>query len=423
MLQYVWGTFTATILIRGARQLLTLRGPRRARRGAELNELGIIADGALLIRDGIIEQIGPSRMVENLAGARDAVEINAAGRVVMPGFVDSHTHLVFPPPGDPLMDLARCVRTVRTGTAKRLAYRTRGYLNTMARHGTTTVEAKTGCALDDRAEYKLLRVLRALNRDPVEVVPALLLRMPEDPKGEDGFTQFVSGWYLGGLLPRIRARKLANLVAVAWEQNTELHPIFQRWLQEARALGFRCKIHADQEGAGPAIQAATDHLVLSVDHLEHASEAEAGMMAGSPTIATLLPYPTYQRRSRPAPARALIDAGVAVPLASDFSPSSTPNLNMQVVVALACRHMGLTPAEAIHAATINGAHALNCGERTGSLEVGKPADLIMLNISDYREMAQHFGTNLVHLTMKRGEFIYQEGDVAKRTVSEVHPHR
>src|ERR1035438_1188358 len=155
MLHYGGVKDTGTILIRVARQLLTLRGPHGARRGTDLNELGIIPDGALLIRNGIIEEIGPSRRVENLAGARDAVEINASGRVVMPGFVDSHTHLVFAPPGntDPQLEIA--VRGVRTGTAKRLMARTRSYLQSMARHGTTTVEAKTGCGQDERAELKL----------------------------------------------------------------------------------------------------------------------------------------------------------------------------------------------------------------------------------------------------------------------------
>src|SRR5271157_662718 len=223
MLHYGWSCDTGTILIRGARQLLTLRGPHGTRRGADLNELGIIPDGALLIRDGVIEEVGPSRRVENLAGARDAVEINAAGRVVMPGFVDSHTHLVFPPPGNTDAELESAVRVVRTGTAKRLTARTRSYLQSMARHGTTTVEAKTGCGPDDHAELKLLRVLGTLQHDPVDVVATLLLRLPGDVPDRGRSAAAVTEWYVRELLPRIRQRRLAHFVDVAWDEDAALH--------------------------------------------------------------------------------------------------------------------------------------------------------------------------------------------------------
>jgi imidazolonepropionase len=413
-------TDTGTILIRGARQLLTLRGPNGARRGADLDELGIIPDGALLIRDGLIDQVGPSRRLENVSGARDAIEINAAGRVVMPGFVDSHTHPLFPPPGIPASDFENAVRSVRSATAKRLAAHTRSQLQSMARHGTTTVEAKTGCGPDDRAELKLLRVLATLQRDPVDVVPTLLLRLPAGVSAGHSANE-AADWFIRELLPRVRQRGLARFVDVAWDANVEVHAALGRCLEAARSQGFSCKIHADQESPSAAISMAMGQVGISVDHLEHATKAEVALMAGGRTVATLLPYPSFQSRRTGAPARALIDAGVPLALASDFSPRYAPNLNMQVVVALACLHMELTPAEAISAATINGAYALDCGDKIGSLELQKEADLLILNISDYREMAHHFGTNLVHLTMKRGEFIYKEGEVAKQTVEDVHP--
>lgn len=422
MLQYRLGEQLGRILIRGARQLLTLRGPQAARRGSDLNEVGIVADGALLIRDGVIEQVGPSRRVENLAGARDALEINAAGRVVLPGFIDSHTHLVFPPPENTPAELEDAVRIVRTATAKRLIDRTRVHLQAMARHGTTTVEAKTGCAMDSRAEFKLLRVLHLLGREPVDVVATVLMRMPENLPPGGNAAQAVTDWYLNELLPRVNARKLARFVAVAWNRDSTLHPFFRLWIEGARARGLGCKIHAGRDSAGAAVAMATDQLVSTVDHLEHATGGEAAPLAGSPVIATLLPYAAFRRRSEAPPARNLIDSGAPVALASDFSVGQTTNVNMQVVVALACLDMDMTPAEAISAATINGAHALGCAGRTGSLEVGKAADLLVLNVSDYREIAHNFGTNLVHLTMKRGEFIYQEGNVARRSVAELHPN-
>ena len=422
MLQYRLGEQLGRILIRGARQLLTLRGPQTARRGRDLNEIGIVADGALLIRDGVIEQAGPSRRVENLAGAREALEINAAGRVVLPGFVDSHTHLVFPPPENTPSELDDAVRVVRTATARRLIDRTRSHLQAMARHGTTTVEAKTGCVMDSRAEFKLLRVLHLLRREPVDIVATVLMRMPENLPPGSNAAHAVTDWYLNQLLPRVNSRKLAQFVAVAWDPDSEWHPFFQRWIEGARAQGFGCKIHAGRESAGTALAVAMDQLVTTVDHLEHATGGEAALMAGSPVIATLLPYAAFERHSNAPPARNLIDSGVPVALASDFSVGQTTNVNMQVVVSLACLHMGMTPAEAISAATINGAHALGCAVRAGSLEVGKAADLLVLNVSDYREIAHNFGTNLVHLTMKHGEFIYEEGNVAKRSVAELHPN-
>ena len=401
--------------------MLTLRGPQAARRGSELNELGIIPDGAVLIRDGVLIEVGTSRRVENLAEARDAFEINAAGRVVMPGFVDSHTHLLIPPPGSPDSDPERAVRSIRTSTVKRLTARTCNHLHSMARHGTTTVEAKTGCGPDDRAEIKLLRVLAALKKGLVDVVPTVLLRMPGAARADTVAAEAVADWYIHELLPKVRQRKLARFVDLVWEADSQVYACFQRYLQAASGLGFGCKMHADKERPAAAIAMAVKNRAVSVDHLEHATDGDAANLTGCKTIATFLPYPCFQRRGLSAPARALIEAGVPVALASDFNPRHTPNLNMQTVVALACLQMGMTAGEAISAATINGAHALHCADRTGSIEPGKQADLLILNTADYREMAHHFGMNLVHLTMKRGEFIYKEGEVAKRGMEELRP--
>jgi imidazolonepropionase len=164
---------------------------------------------------------------------------------------------------------------------------------------------------------------------------------------------------------------------------------------------------------------AVEHRVASIDHLENATADDAAMLAGVSTVATLVPGASFGDGERNAPARALIDAGAAVALATNFNPHHTPSLNMQTVVSLACLRMGMTVAEAISAATINGAHALRCASRVGSLEFGKSADILMLNVSDYRELGRHFGTNLVHMTMKRGKFIYKEGDVAPRPAEEL----
>jgi len=386
-----------------------MRTPKGPRRGFALNELSIISDGALLIRDGVVLQVGPARRVENLALAADAVEINAAGRVVMPGFVDSHTHLAFP-----LVSSAHgdddAARVVRAHTGQRLTVKAQAYLEAMARHGTTTVEAKTGCGMDEFAESKMLRVLSVFRQDPVQVIPSFLLRLPQRVNGGANVRE-AAAWDMSDLLPTIRRRGVARFADVAWDADPERLELFDQYLEVARCLGFSCKIHADQLDPSAAVARAVNHPVVSIDHLEHASEADARILGSADVIATILPCASF-RDGRHAPARALVDSGVAIAVATNFNPHHTPTLNMQTVVALACR-MGLTVAEALSAATINGAHALGCADRVGSLEPGKSADVLLLNVSDYRDLAHTLGTNLVHMTMKRGKVIYREGAVMR----------
>ncbi|MGD0496820.1 MAG: amidohydrolase family protein [Bryobacteraceae bacterium] len=395
-----------TTLIRGARQLLTVRGPRGPRCGPALKELGVIQDGALLIRDGVIAEVGPTRRVENLGAARQAEEINAAGRVVMPGFVDSHTHLILPPAGGG-DDVARAIRAIG---GLRLKMRAQGCLQAMARNGTTTVEVKTGCGPDSSGENKVLRVLANLKSDPLEVVPTFLFRLP--PSADEGQLRSAAEWAVREMLPRLRKRRLARFADLAWEAGAERAEIFARYLDAAHRLGFGVKMHADGLGVGAAVVMAVGRFATSIDHLECASAAEAALLAGSCTIATLLPCEPFQNGTGDAPARDLIDAGAAVALASNFNPRLSPMPNMQTVVELACLRMGMTAAEAISAATINGAHALGRADRIGSLELGKYADVLILNVSDYRELARGFGTNLVRTAIKRGERIYEEGEVS-----------
>ena len=404
---------TGTFLIRGARQLLTLRGPKEPRCRAALADLGIIHDGSLLIRDGIVEEVGTTRRVENLASARGAMEINAAGRVVMPGFVDCHTHLAFPPLGGPDADDQSATRLVRSSTHQRLEARARSHVEAMARHGTTTVEAKTGCGADESAEIKILRVLSALKRDPLDVVSTFLLHLPSDESGEEARRQAMES-VSTELLPKIRRRRLARFADLVWDSDGVSAEGFARYLERARGLGFACKIHADERSPAAAIATAVEHLVVSIDHLEHATAADVLPLGDCPTMVTLLPGVSFHNGGYQAPARALIDAGAALALATNFNPRHTPTLSMQAVVALACLRMGLTAAEAISAATINGAHALGCSDRVGSLEPGKSADLLLLDVSDYRELARQFGVNLVRMTMKRGKLIYKAGEVARR---------
>ena len=301
------------------------------------------------------------------------------------------------------------MRALHTVTAQRLEVRARACLDAMARHGTTTVEVKTGCGLDEGAESKLLRVLHALRRQPIDLIPSFLFRLPSRLNGG---SMHATEWVVAELLPKIRRRGVARFADLAWDCDPALLPCFDRYLEAARELGFFRRIHADGLRPAAAVALAVQHEVVGIDHLEHATASQARQIAETGIMTTLLPNASFSGDGPEAPARALIDAGVAVALGSNFNPHHTPALNMQTVVAMACGRLGMAIEEAISAATINGAHALGCAQKVGSLEPGKSADLVILNAGDYRCLQYSIGTNLVHLTMKRGKFIYKEGDVA-----------
>lgn len=406
-----------TTLVRGARQLLTLRGDGGPRRGDALRDLGIVPNGAVLIKDGVIVDAGPARRIEKLPAARRAQEIDATRRVVMPGFVDSHTHLVFGRPrlADYEMRLAGAsyaeiaaagggilssVKAVRGMSAARLAAQARASLAAMALHGTTTLEAKSGYALDEAGELKTLRLLARLNGCPLDIVPTYLgahIPPPEYRGKPDAYID----WMTAEMMPQIRRRKLARFVDVYCDSGAFTLEQSRRYLEQGRRLGFGLKIHAEQFARTGAARLAVELEATSADHLEHASDEDIRALAHSNTIATLLPGSVFHLGLRAyAPARALIEAGAAVALATDFNPGTSPTCSMQMVLSLACTEMRMSPAEAISAATINGAHALGRADRIGSLEPGKQADLLLLKVSDYRELPYYFGTNNVHLTIK-----------------------
>lgn len=411
-------------MIRGARQLLTLHGAQGPRRGNDLNELGIIHDGALLVRDGVVQQVGTTRRVENLAEARDAIEISAAGRVVMPGFIDSHTHLLWPSPDATEEDFRVAASMVRTSSAKRLVGRARRHLDAMARHGTTTVEVKVGGPAgnpdaDDAVEVKLLRVLAALDHDPLDVIPTLLLRLPRtdgDAARWDAVERIC-----GNLLPKIFRRRLARFADMEVNGDEESVPLFERFAAAAGQAGMAMKIHRAWGNAAQAVELANGNPVASIDHAEQTPPDEADALGSFAGVSTLLPENTLGGGQLHERARHLVDGGAAIALASNFHPRRSPMLSLQAVIAMACTPPGLTVAEAVSAVTINAAHAAGRGARAGSLEVGKAADLLILNVGDYCELPEHFGTNLVHLTMKRGAFIYKEGAVDPLNIEDLKP--
>ena len=404
-------------LLRGARQVLTLRGDCMPRRGPALREPGIVENGCVLVRGDAIAAVGPAREIEKLAEARHAREIDVSGKIILPGFVDSHTHLAFGPPrlndyemriaGASYAEIAAAgggilssVRAVRSISAAALERQARASLAAMAAHGTTTVEAKSGYGLDEAAEIKTLELYRRLG-----VIPSFLGAHVIPPEYAGAADKYVD-WLCDRMLPLVARRQLACFADIYCDAGAFTVPQARRYFQQAHTAGLLLKMHAEQFAHTGAARLAVKWKATSVDHLDRADEEDIRALAASDTIATLLPGAVFHLglHGYP-PARALIDAGAAVALATDFNPGTSPTYSMQMVLSLACTQMRMTPAEAIAAATINGAHAVAGAARVGSLEPGKQADLIVLHLSDYRELPYYCGANHVQLTMKGGKIV------------------
>jgi imidazolonepropionase len=411
------------LLITGCSELITLHGPA-PRRGPALAELGIIADGAVLVRGDRIAALGPRHKIEKLAEAHRADKRDLGGRVLLPGFVDSHTHLVYPESraaeyeqriqGRTYEEIARAgggilssAQRLRRATRPQLKSRALAHLRQFAAHGTTTIEAKSGYGLDPGSETKILEVIRDLRAEqPVEIVPTFLGAhfVPEDfRKRPEKYVELV----IEEMIPQVAEAGLAEFCDVYCDRAAFSVAQSRRILTAGMAAGLAPRIHAEQLARTGAAQLAVELEAASADHLEMINGHDIQALARSRVAATLLPGCCFHLGlTHFAPARALIDAGAIMALATDFNPGTSPTPNMQMILSLACTQLRFTPAEAIVAATINGAYSLHRAGQIGSLEVGKYADFAAFDVADHREIPYYFGVNHCVLTVKRGRIIH-----------------
>ena len=414
------------MLIHNASQLLTLAGDPQ--RGSDLGRLGIIPDGAILIQAEQVVETGSS--IDMLKKYPHEPRLDAQNRVVMPGFVDPHTHMVWA--GDRAeefelklqgksyleilaagMGILSTVRQTRSAGVDELASQTRARALNMLKTGTTTAEVKTGYGLDTQSELNELQAILQLDAEgPLEMIPTFMgahAVPPEYKDDSDGYTRLICD----EMLPAVRDW---------WRENTAGRPLpfvdvfcetgafslaqTRRILEKAQEMGFPLKVHADEFDNLGGASLAVELGAISADHLVKTSQADIDALGGSNTVAVALPCtPFGLAEQQYTPARAILDAGGILAIASDINPGVAWGESMQFVIALACRSLHLTPAQAIAAATINAAAAIGREARIGSLEVGKQADLLVLAAADYRQLGYRFGTNLVETVIKKGNIV------------------
>jgi len=398
------------LLLTNIGQLLTLRGGAGPRRGRDLAELGMVEDAAVLCAKGKIVAAGKRREVSKQAKKFKTKEFDCEGKVVLPGFVDSHTHLIFA--GPRLVDFEKriagagyeeiaaagggirsSVDGVRNASRSTLAKRALEVLEEMASQGTTTVEAKSGYGLSSEAEIKSLQAIREAAKKWPGTVISTLLGAHVVPKEQHSTPERYLEEVTGHMIPLVAKRKLAEFVDVFCDRGAfSLHQS-EKVFEAARQHGLGVRAHVGQLTPSN-LMPLSKYQPASFDHMDCLLDEDIPQLAKSDTVATLLPGANYFLGLKEYPnARRLISASVAVALATDYNPGTSPTTSMPFVLSLACTQMKMSPAEAISAATINGAHALRLGDRKGSIQTGKDADLAVFNVQDYREVPYWFASN------------------------------
>lgn len=414
----------SALLLTNIGQLLTLRSAQAGlRRGGSLSDLGVIENAAVLCHGGKIVSVGTTkdslRDPWRKKNRKKIVEIDCGGRVVLPGFVDSHTHPVFTHPrlvdfekrisGASYEEIAEAgggirssIDGVRNSSKPTLARKVGAVLADLARHGTTTVEAKSGYGLDLESELKSLQAIRAAASEWPGTVVSTFLGAHVVPLEYRGRSQAYVDLICNEMIPAVAKHRLAQFVDVFCDRGAFSAGEATHIFAAAAENGLAVRAHLGQLSE-TRLAPLLRYKPASLDHMDHVNDADLPALGQSDTVATLVPGANYfLGLSRYPDARRLIDSGAAVALATDYNPGSSPTLSMPMAMSLACTHMKMSPAEAIAAATINGAWALRLAHRKGSVEPGKDADLAVFEVRDYREIPYWFGANLCAMTIING---------------------
>ena len=413
-----------SIIIKNASQLVTCSG-FKAKQGKAMSDLHVIDDGAVVIEDGIITAVGKTGEVLTKFEETGSKTIDATGKAVLPGFVDSHTHFVFAGyraeefswrlRGESYMEImnrgggiASTVRATREASREDLIESGKKRLDTMLSFGVTTVEGKSGYGLDEKTEIKQLEVMEELdNIHPVDIVKTFLgaHAIPEDFKGrEDKFIDYMTD----NVMPQVANKNLAEFCDVFCEKGVFSLEQSKRLLLKAKELGFKLKIHADEISPLGGAELAADLGAVSADHLLHTSDKGIAEMAKRGIVATLLPGTAFGLREPYARGRYIIDQGCTVALATDFNPGSCFSESIPLIFILATLYMDITIEEAVTALTINGAAAIDRADRIGSIDVGKAGDVIILEFPSYKYIPYHIGVSCVEKVIKNGNLVFDK---------------
>jgi imidazolonepropionase len=410
------------VVFRNAAQLVGVSPAAESRkRGRAMRDAGVVADGAVVVRDGRIDWVGPTRDLP--PAPPDAEVVDASNQVIAAGLVDSHTHLIFAGSrvdefeqrlsGRTYQEISAegggiqaTVRRVRESTKQELKESARPRLRRLLAFGVTTVEVKSGYGLTPDDEIKCLEAIADLNAEgPWELVPTFLGAHAVPPEYRCDRAAYIR-LLCDDMLPEVARCRLAEFCDVFCEKDVFSVEESERILTWARSLGFRLKIHADELSPLGGAELAGRVAATSADHLLRIGDRGIDALAASDVVATLLPGTAFFLGLDYAPARRLIDGGAAVALASDCNPGTCPTENLPLIGSMACTCMGMLPAEVMNALTLNAAAAVGRSDRVGSLTVGKQADLVVFDVPDYRHLFYHFGVNHVRRVYKRGRLVH-----------------